>query len=76
MDEGNIQAFNNVTFITLERPKLKMFGKREENGLSTPHILGMGSYAHTQAKHANRNFLSKHVILPLLGLNAKSSKSY
>ena len=53
-----------------------MFGKIEENGVSTPHVLSMGSYAHTQAKHAKKDFLSKHAKLPLYGLNAKSSKSY
>ena len=31
-------------------------GKREENGVSTPHIKSKRSYAHTQAKHAKRNF--------------------
>ena len=36
-----------------------MFGKREENGNSTPHVLSMGSYAHTQEKHAKRDFLVK-----------------
>ena len=74
--KGRIQAFNNIAFQTLQRPEHKMFGIREENGVSTPHILSMRSYAHAQAKLARRDFLSKHVILPLLGLNAKSSKSY
>ena len=53
-----------------------MFGTREENRVSTPHVISMRSYAHAQAKYAKRDFLSKHVILPLLGLNTKSSKSY
>ena len=53
-----------------------MFGIREENGFSTPHVLSMRSYAHTQAKRAKRDFLSKYDILPLLELNAKSTKSY
>ena len=39
-----------------------MFGKREENGVITPHILSMGSYEHTQAKHAEKAILSKHGI--------------
>ena len=38
---------------------LKCLGKREENGVSTPHVLGMRPYAHTQAKHAKRDFLVK-----------------
>ena len=43
--------------------------KREENGVSTPHILSMRSYAHTQSKHAKRDFffISKHAFIPLLG---------
>ena len=45
-----------------------MFGTREENGVSTPHVRSMRSYAHTQEKHAKRDFLSKHAILPLLGV--------
>ena len=52
-----------------------MFGRREGNGVSTLHVLSMRSYAHTKAKHAKRDFLSKHAILPLLGLNTMSSKS-
>ena len=53
-----------------------MFGTSEENGVSTPHVVSMTSYAHRQAKHDKRDLLSKHVILQLSGLNAKSSKSY
>ena len=36
-----------------------MFGTREENWVSTTHVLSMRSYAHTQAKHAKRDFLVK-----------------
>ena len=43
-----------------------MFGTREENGVITPHVLSMRSYAHTQAKYAKMGLLSKHAILPLL----------
>ena len=64
--KGRIQAFNNNAFQTLQRPEPKMFGTREQNGVSTPQLLSMRSYAHTQAKYAKRDFLSKHVILPLL----------
>ena len=53
-----------------------MFGIREENGVSTPHILSMRSSAHTQAKYAKKGLLSKLDFLSLLGLNEKSSKSY
>ena len=69
--KGKIQAFNNVAFKTLQRSKPKMFGKREGNGLvlqkwvSTPHILSMRSYVHTPAKHAKKEFLSKHAKLTL-----------
>ena len=64
--KGTIQDFNNIAFQTLLRPEPKMFGTREENGVSTLHVLSMRFYAHTQAKYAKREFLSKHVILPLL----------
>ena len=67
LDKGRIQAFNNVAFQTLQRPEPKMFEKREENGVSTPHLLSMRSYAHTEAKHAKMDFLSKHVTLPIFG---------
>ena len=53
-----------------------MFGKREENGVSTPNVLSMGSYEHTEVKHAKKDFLSTHAKLPLQGLNEKSSESY
>ena len=53
-----------------------MFGTREENGISIPHVLSMRFYTDTQAKYAKKVLLSKHSILPLFGLNEKSSKSY
>ena len=59
------QAFNNFAFQILQQPKSKMFGKREENGVSTPHVLCMRSYAHAQGKHAKKDFLSKYAKLPL-----------
>ena len=61
-----IKAFNDIAFQTLQRPEPKMFGTREGNGVSTPHVLSIRSYAHTQAKHAKRDFfVLKHAILPL-----------
>ena len=57
--KGRIQAFNNVTFQTLQRPELKMFGKREENGVSNPHVLSMRSYEHIQENYAKRDLLVK-----------------
>ena len=63
--KGRIQDFNNVAFQILQRPEPKMFGKREENGVSIAHVLSMRSYAHTQGKYAKKGLLSKHVILPL-----------
>ena len=47
-----IQAFLANRSQTLQRPEPKIFGKKGENGVSTPHVLSMRSYAHTQAKHA------------------------
>ena len=44
---------------------LKCLGKEGKKGVTAPYVLSMRSYAHTQAKHAKRDFLSKHVILPL-----------
>ena len=54
--KGRIQAFNNNAFQTLQRPKPKMFGIREENGFSTPHVLSMRSYAHVQEKKQKETF--------------------
>ena len=62
--KGRIQAFNNIAFQTLQQLEPNMFWTREENIVSTPHILSMRSYADTQAKHDKRDFLSKHDILP------------
>ena len=63
--EERIQAFNNIASQTLQRPEPKMFGTREQNGFSTPHVLSMISYLHTQAKHGKMKFVLKHAILPL-----------
>lgn len=41
-----------------------MFGKREENGVSTPHVLSIRPYAHTQAKHAKMGILSNMQFYP------------
>ena len=41
----------------IHRPERKMFGKREENGVSTQHVLRMRPYTHTQAKHAQKGLL-------------------
>ena len=38
-----------------------MFGKKEENGVSTPHVLSMGPYAYTQAKHDKNNFFYQNM---------------
>ena len=61
LDKGRIQAFNNVAFQTLQRPEPKMFEKREENGVSTPHLLSMRSYAHTQTKYNKKDFFSRNM---------------
>ena len=44
-----------------------MFGKREENGVSTPHLLSMRPYAHIHEKHANKEMLGKTCHFTLLG---------
>ena len=72
--KGRIQDINNIAFQNFQGLETKMFGTREEYGVSTPHVLSMRSYAHTPAKHAKRDFLLKHAKLPLYELNAKSSK--
>ena len=66
--KGRIQAFNNIAFQTLQRPEPKMFGTREENGVSTPHVISMRSYARTQEKHAKKDFYQSMLFYPFLGL--------
>ena len=39
---------------------LKCLGKGEEIGVITLHVLSVGSYAYKQARHAKKDFLSKH----------------
>ena len=63
--KGRIQDFNNVTFKALQLTEPKMFGKRE-NGVSTPHIISIRSYSHTQTKHAKTHFLVKTCHFTLL----------
>ena len=65
MDEKKIQAFNDITLKILQRAEPKMIGTRKENGVSNAYVLSMRSYAHTQAKYAKKDFLSKYVKLPL-----------
>ena len=48
-----------------------MFWKRKENGVSTPHVLSMGSYAHTQEKHEKKNFFIKTLQITPLGSKVK-----
>ena len=54
--KGRIQALKNVAFQTLQRAEPKIFGKREENGVSTPHVLSMRPYAHIMSKYTKRDF--------------------
>ena len=63
MDERKNESLNNVAFQTLQRPEPKMFGKREENGVSTPHVLSMRPYAHIQAVLSKNNFEKSSLIL-------------
>ena len=53
-----------------------MIGTRVENGVSTPHVLSMKSYAHTQENILKGTFYQSFPFYPILLLNAKSSKSY
>ena len=41
----------------IHRPERKMFGKREENGVSTQHVLRMRPYTHTKTKDAQNVLL-------------------
>ena len=65
--KGRTQAFDNVAFQTLQRSEPKLFGKREENGVSTPYILSIRSYVHTQAKHATKGLFIKTCQITPLG---------
>ena len=67
LDENKNPSLHNVAFQTLQWSEPKMFRKREENGFSTPHVLSMRPYAHTQAKHAKKDFLSKTCQITPLG---------
>ena len=56
----NIQAIFKLSWIRLQWPKPKMFGKEDENGVSTPLVLSMTPYAHIIVKHAKNGTLSLH----------------
>ena len=62
----NIQAFFKSSQMSLQRPEPKMFGKREENGVSTPQVLRMRQYAHIITKHAIKGHLVKTCHFTLL----------
>ena len=66
--KGRMKPFKNFAFQTLQGSKLKMFVKREENRVSTSHVLSMRPYAHIQAKHAKKGILVKHAIFPFRNL--------
>ena len=36
-----------------------MFGKKDENGVSTPHVLSIRPYAHITPKHVKKGYLVK-----------------
>ena len=65
--KGRIQTFNNVASHTPQLLEPKMFGKREENGVSTQPILSMRFCAYIEEKHAKRDKISKHAIFTPLG---------
>ena len=50
----------------LQRQEPKMFGEKEENGVSTPHVLSMRPYAHIRTKHAKKGYLAKTFHFSLL----------
>ena len=43
--------------MSLQCPEPKILGKREENGVSTPHALSIRPYAHIISKHAKEGHL-------------------
>ena len=45
---------------------LSFLEKREENGVSTPHVLSMRPYAHIQEKHDKKGLLVKTLHINLL----------
>ena len=59
LDERKNPTLHNIAFQTLQWWEPKIFGKREENGVSTSHVLSMRLYAHIQEKHDKRDFLVK-----------------
>ena len=50
--------------MTLQWEEPKIFGKKEENAVSTPHVLSMRTYAHIIIKHAINGHFTNHDILP------------
>ena len=52
--------------MSLQQSEPKIFGKREENGVSTSHVLSMRPYAHIKAKHAKKGHLVKTCHFTLL----------
>ena len=49
-----IQDFINIAFQALQQPEHKIFGTKAENGVSTPHVVSMRYFEHTEAKHATK----------------------
>ena len=45
-------------------PKTPQRLELQENGVSTPHVLSIRSYAHTQSKHAKMGILSNMQFYP------------
>ena len=54
-----VEAFINIAFQALQQPEHKSFGTKVENGVSTPHVISVRSYAHTEAKHAKKGLFMK-----------------
>ena len=51
-----------------------MFGKREENGVSTLHVLCMRPHAHIQAKRAKNGLLVKTCYFTSLKVSCLTKK--
>ena len=52
-----IQAFFKSSRMSLQRSKPKTFGKKEENGVSTPLVLSMRPHAHIRLKSVEKGHL-------------------
>ena len=59
MDDREYPSLIQVVSIEASILEPKMFGKKQQNGVSTPHVLSMRPYAQIRAKHAKKGHLVK-----------------